>query len=65
MRILIAEDDRTSRVLLEKMLNKWNYEVVSTSDGTSALKVLNSAYAPKMAILDCLMPGISGFEVCK
>ena len=65
MKILIAEDDITSRVLLKHMLAKWGYEVVVTKDGNEALEALQAEDAPKLAILDRIMPGQDGAEVCR
>jgi DNA-binding response OmpR family regulator len=65
MHILIAEDDFTSRRLLEATLLKWGYKVTATSDGVEALRVLQSDEAPKLAILDWMMPHMDGVEVCR
>ncbi len=64
MKILIAEDDLTSRRRLEVTLTKWGYEVVSCSNGKQAWDRLQEADAPKRAILDWLMPEMEGIEVC-
>jgi len=64
MKILIAEDDKITRTSLERKLHKWGYEVVSTVDGDEAWKKLQSADAPKLVILDWMMPGMDGVEVC-
>ncbi|MHB1189948.1 MAG: two-component system response regulator [Armatimonadota bacterium] len=65
MRILIAEDDLVSRKLLEAMLTKWGYEVVVTCNGDEALKILQGSDPPRLAILDWMMPGTDGVEVCR
>ncbi|MBW2737700.1 MAG: response regulator [Deltaproteobacteria bacterium] len=65
MKILIAEDDITSRVLLKHMLTKWGYEVVVTKDGNEAWEALRAENAPRLAILDWMMPGLDGVEVCR
>ena len=64
MRILIAEDDAVSRRLLEATLSKWGYEVMVATDGLQALEVLRHPEAPSLAILDWMMPGMDGAEVC-
>ena len=64
MRVLIAEDDAVSRHLLEATLHKWGYEVVVASDGLQALEILRQTDAPSLAILDWMMPGMDGAEVC-
>ena len=65
MRILIAEDDPTSHKILKTILEKWDYEVISTFNGKEALKVLMSEESPDIAILDWMMPGMDGVEVVK
>jgi two-component system, cell cycle response regulator len=65
MRILIADDSIVSRHLLEATLRKWGYEVEVTCDGLEAWNALQSEGSPRMAILDWVMPGLSGPEVCK
>jgi sigma-B regulation protein RsbU (phosphoserine phosphatase) len=64
VRVLIAEDDAVSRHLLEATLAKWGYEVVVTTDGLQALEVLSQPDAPSLAILDWMMPGLDGSQVC-
>ena len=65
MKILIAEDDRSSRRLLEMTLQRREFEVVMTENGAQALEVLNSPDAPQLAILDWMMPKMDGVEVCR
>lgn len=65
MRILIAEDDPVSRKVLESMLRKWNYDVVATADGLEAWRLLQGEDAPSLAILDWMMPGMDGLQVCR
>ena len=65
MKILIAEDDLTSRKLLEIMLRKWNYDVIVTSSGDDAFAALKSPDRPSLAILDWMMPAMSGIEICR
>ena len=65
MNILIAEDDPVSRRVLEITLIKAGHDVVVTYDGNSAWDVLRSDNAPSFAILDIMMPGIDGLELCR
>jgi CheY-like chemotaxis protein len=65
MKILIAEDDRVSRRMLETTLQKWGHEVVVTSDGVEAWDILRQPNAPPLAILDWMMPGFDGIDVCR
>ena len=64
MRILIADDSVVSRHLLEATLRKWGYEVVVATDGVEAWNVLQGENPPRLAILDWVMPGLTGPEVC-
>jgi two-component system, cell cycle response regulator len=65
VKVLIAEDDMVSRRLLEATLTRWGYAVVVTRDGAAAWEVLQGADAPPLAILDWMMPGMDGVEVCR
>ena len=65
MRVLIAEDDPISRRVLETMLTRWGYEITVACDGTEAWDFLSEADSPRLAILDWMMPGRSGVEVCR
>jgi len=65
MKILIAEDDRASRIMLNSMLSKWGYEVVAVDDGSQAREVLLEEDPPQLAILDWMMPAPDGVELCR
>lgn len=65
MRILVAEDDRISRRLLESHLLKWGHELVSVADGNAAWEALQQPEAPALAIVDWMMPGLDGVEICR
>lgn len=65
MRILIADDELVSRTVLERTVKGWGHEVVSAADGEAAWAALQRDDAPKLAILDWLMPGLEGPEVCR
>lgn len=65
MRILIAEDDVTSRVMLQAVLTKWGYDVIAANDGEQAWNVLQEPNAPCLAVLDWEMPGMEGVELCR
>lgn len=62
---MIAEDDRVSRAILKLNLEKWGYEVVVCTDGLQAWNELQKPDAPRMAILDWMMPGMDGIQVCQ
>lgn len=65
MRILIADDDRVSRTILEATLRQWQHEIEVVADGDAALAALERDDAPEVAILDWEMPGLPGVEVCR
>lgn len=65
MRILVAEDDPVSRRVLESLLPKLGYDVTSVSDGKSACQVLESENAPRLALLDWMMPEMDGVDICR
>jgi len=65
MRVLIAEDDIVSRRVLQSTLVKWRYEVIATQDGDEAWQVLDREDAPRLAILDWMMPGMDGLDICR
>jgi diguanylate cyclase (GGDEF)-like protein/PAS domain S-box-containing protein len=65
LRVVIAEDDAASRKLLHHFLEQWGYNVCAASDGLQALELLRSADVPTLAILDWMMPGMDGIEVCR
>jgi PleD family two-component response regulator len=63
-RILVAEDDPVSREIISSRLTKWGYEAVVANDGVEAMAILRNNDAPALAILDWMMPGMDGLEVC-
>ena len=65
MRILIADDDLTSRLVLTGVLRKSGHDVVTAVDGDEAWEAMRQPDAPALAILDWMMPGLAGVEVCR
>lgn len=65
MNVLIADDSIVSRRLLDATLQKWGYEVICAADGQEAWERLKQDDAPSMAILDWMMPNLTGPEVCR
>lgn len=63
MKVLIADDDRISRLKLQTLLTSWGYEVLSVQSGIEALEVLNLHDSPRLAVLDWMMPGMHGIDV--
>src|SRR5579862_2550006 len=64
MRILIADDDPVARCRLEDCLQEWGYQVVAAADGAEAIQLLQAPDAPQLALLDWMMPGLDGQQVC-
>jgi DNA-binding response OmpR family regulator len=63
--ILVAEDDPISRELICTRLSRWGYDVIATQDGCEAMSVLREKDAPALGILDWMMPGMDGLEICR
>ena len=63
MRILIAEDDLTARTILTGILKKWGYDVMAVKDGKAAWEALQQPDAPRLVILDWMMPEMDGLGV--
>ncbi len=65
MRVLMVEDDKNARMLLECMLEDWGYDVVIGCDGNEAWELITTPDSPSLLILDWMMPGIDGVELCR
>ena len=65
MRILIADDDPVSRRVLETFLARWGYEVIVATDGRQTWQILQEPGAPHVMVLDWMMPGMGGVELCE
>ncbi|MFN8856119.1 MAG: PAS domain S-box protein [Planctomycetaceae bacterium] len=65
MRILVADDDLVSLQILQRFLQNLGYEVVTATDGEQAARILDSEVAPRLAIVDWAMPGMTGIELCQ
>jgi putative two-component system response regulator len=65
MRVLVADDDRIICVVLKNALCKWGHDVVVCHNGLEAWNILQSPDPPRLAILDWLMPGMEGPDICK
>jgi sigma-B regulation protein RsbU (phosphoserine phosphatase) len=65
MKVLLAEDDPVSRHMLQIMLSKWGHEVLVNRDGQEAWDALHAPNAPRLAILDWMMPVMDGVEICR
>jgi len=65
MKVLVAEDNPAVQILLRSLLTKWNYEVVLARNGGEAWDLLQKDAGIRLAILDWMMPGLDGIEVCR
>jgi len=65
MKALIAEDNPTTRMMLEMTLSDWGYEIAAACDGVAALQMLQEDQAPNLVLLDWSMPQLDGLEVCR
>jgi DNA-binding response OmpR family regulator len=65
MRVLVADDEATSRHLIQATLEGWGFEVLVAVDGWEALRVLQGSKGPEIAMLDWMMPEIDGLDVCR
>jgi two-component system cell cycle response regulator len=65
MKILIAEDDPTSLMILVAVVSEWGYEPIAVEDGAQALTVLQAEEPPRLLLLDWEMPKLNGLALCK
>jgi diguanylate cyclase (GGDEF)-like protein len=65
MKVLIADDNQMSRVILRSSVERWGYEVVLAANGLEAWEILAQPDSPPMAILDWMMPDVTGPELCR
>ncbi|MDK2971663.1 MAG: hypothetical protein PWP23_1418 [Candidatus Sumerlaeota bacterium] len=64
-KVLVAEDDEPTRQILCRRLRDWDYEPIEAADGEEALRVLAEPDGPRMVLLDWILPGADGLEVCR
>lgn len=65
MKVLVAEDDPTTRHLLRAYLASWGYEVVEAEAGPEALDALSGRDGPRLGVIDWDLPEVDGVEVCR
>ncbi len=65
MKILVAEDDQIVRTILKENLISWGHDPVIASDGKTAWKILQSKDAPRIILMDWILPGLSGIQICR
>lgn len=65
IKVLIADDDPPTRILLRAAISQWGYEVIEASNGEEAWQILQQPNAPRLLILDWLMPKLDGISLCE
>jgi diguanylate cyclase (GGDEF)-like protein len=65
MRILIADDDPVSRLLMQRTLQKFGYEVLLAENGRTAAEILSRSDGPRLALIDWMMPQLDGPGLCR
>jgi DNA-binding response OmpR family regulator len=65
IKVLIADDDPPTRILLRAAISQWGYEVTEASNGEEAWQILQQPNAPRLLILDWLMPKLDGISLCE
>ena len=63
--VLVAEDDPVFRLLFQRWLEQWGYKVTLAEDGAAAWRQLQSDHRPRLLLLDWMMPGMDGVEICR
>src|SRR4029077_17989760 len=63
--IVIADDDSVSREVICTAVSKWGFRTILTRDGNEAMAAIRSEQGPVLAILDWMMPGMDGLQVCR
>src|ERR1700731_527134 len=63
--IIIAEDDPVSREVISAAVTKWGFRSIVTQDGHEAMAAIRAEQGAVVAILDWMMPGMDGLEVCR
>jgi len=65
MKLLVADDNPVFRNVLQRMLTNWGFDVIVACDGYQAWDSLQTENAPKLVLLDWMMPGMDGIELCR
>jgi len=64
-KVIVADDDPVSRKMVTGLISKWGFEAISTVDGREAMEALRAQTEPVLAVLDWMMPGLEGPEICR
>lgn len=65
LKVLVADDDPPTRILLRAAISQWRFEIVEAKNGEEAWDILQKTDAPQLLILDWMMPKLSGLDLCK
>lgn len=65
MKILVAEDDPVTRLLMQRTLQKFGYDVILAENGLKALEILSQSDGPRLALVDWMMPLLDGPALCR
>jgi DNA-binding response OmpR family regulator len=65
LRVLVADDDAPTRMLLKAAVSQWGFQTIEVSDGEQAWQILESAQSPQLVILDWMMPKLDGIALCE
>lgn len=65
IKVLVADDDTPTRILLRAAISQWGYETVEAKDGLEAWDILQKPDAPRIVILDWMMPKLDGIALCQ
>ena len=65
IKVLIADDDAPTRILLRAAVSQWGYEVVDAADGEEAWETFQKSDVPELQIVDWLMPRLDGIDLCR
>ncbi|HTM64120.1 MAG TPA: response regulator transcription factor [Gammaproteobacteria bacterium] len=65
IKVLIADDDAPTRILLRAAVSRWGYVVVEAADGEEAWEIIQKPDVPQMLIVDWLMPKLDGIDLCR
>src|SRR5450759_2182860 len=63
--VLVADDDLVFRTLLQSSLPRWGYKATLVEDGFAAWREIQGEHGPRLLLLDWMMPGIDGVEICR
>ncbi len=65
MKVLVADDDPVALMQLSARLKSWGYDVVTCQNGTEAWDTLREDGGPRLSVVDWVMPGLDGPEICQ